>query len=207
MWIRAVEVTTYRGRTRQRADGKEPDMSRRTLIGALMSASLVLGAHAAVADDKAEISKNSHAALASLYEKVAGAKALGAQAHAILVFPKVTKAGLGVGGQSGEGALIKGGKTVAYYRTSGASVGLQAGAQTFAYAMFFMNDNALQQLDKADGFEVGVGPSVVVMDEGKAKTSTTTTMKDDIYAFIFGQKGLMAGLGIQGNKIKKIDPK
>jgi lipid-binding SYLF domain-containing protein len=181
-------------------------MSRRALIGVLMGASLALGAHSAVADDKAEISKNAHAALASLYAKVDGAKALGAQAHAILVFP-VTKAGLGIGGQSGEGALIKGGKTVAYYRTSGASVGLQAGAQTYAYAMFFMNDTALQQLDKADGFEVGVGPSVVVMDEGKAKTSTTTTMKDDIYAFIFGQKGLMAGLGIQGNKIKKIDPK
>jgi lipid-binding SYLF domain-containing protein len=162
---------------------------------------------AVAADDAAEISKNAQASLASLYAKVAGAKALGAQAHAILVFPKVTKAGLGIGGQSGEGALIKSGKAVAYYRTTGASFGLQAGAQTYGYAMFFMNEKALQQLDKADGFEVGVGPSVVVMDEGMAKTSTTTTMKDDIYAFIFGQKGLMAGLGIQGNKISKIDPK
>jgi lipid-binding SYLF domain-containing protein len=73
--------------------------------------------------------------------------------------------------------------------------------------MFFMNANALAQLDKADGFEVGVGPTVVVVDQGMAKTLTTTTMKDDIYAFIFGQKGLMAGLGIQGNKITKINPK
>jgi lipid-binding SYLF domain-containing protein len=169
-----------------------------------MCASLALGANAAVArDDAAEISTNAHAALESLYEHVAGAKALGAKAHAVLVFPRVTKAGLGIGGQSGEGALIKGGKTVAYYRTTGASFGLQAGAQTYGYAMFFMNAKALQQLDKADGFEVGVGPSV----EGKAKTSTTTTMKEDIFAFIFGQKGLMAGLGIQGNKITKIDPK
>ena len=70
-----------------------------------------------------------------------------------------------------------------------------------------MNANAQAQLDKADGFEVGVGPTVVVMDEGKAKTMTTTTAKDDIYAFIFGQKGLMAGLGVQGNKITKITPK
>ena len=183
-------------------------MSSRALMGAILIASLALGAHAVVAaDDAAEISKNAHAALESLYAKVAGAKALGAQAHAILVFPKVTKAGLGIGGQSGEGALLKGGKTVGYYRTTGASFGLQAGAQTYGYAMFFMNEKALAQLDKADGFEVGVGPSVVVMDEGKAKTSTTTTMKDDIYAFIFGQKGLMAGLGIQGNKISKINPK
>src|SRR5215510_12720902 len=183
-------------------------MSGRVLIGAMLSVALALGAHAAVAaSDAAEISKDAHAALASLYAKVDGAKALGAKADAILVFPKVVKAGLGIGGQSGEGALIKAGKTVAYYRTTGASFGLQAGAQTYGYAMFFMNAKALQQLDNADGFEVGVGPSIVVMDEGKAKTSTTTTMKEDIFAFIFGQKGLMAGLGIQGNKITKFEPK
>jgi lipid-binding SYLF domain-containing protein len=183
-------------------------MSRKALVGVILSAFCALGTHAVVAEDSAaEISKNSQAALESLYAKVAGAKAIGAQAHAVLVFPKVTKAGLVVGGQHGEGALIKGGKTVGYYSTSGASVGLQAGAQTYGYAMFFMNDKALQQLDKADGFEVGVGPSIVVMDEGMAKTSTTTTMKEDIYAFVFGQKGLMAGIGIQGNKITKINPK
>jgi lipid-binding SYLF domain-containing protein len=90
--------------------------------------------------------------------------------------------------------------------TSGASFGLQAGGQTYGYARFFMNDRALQQLDAAKGFEVGVGPTVVVMDEGKARTTTTTTMKDDIYAFIFSQKGLMGGLGIQGNNISKINP-
>ncbi|HET7220492.1 MAG TPA: lipid-binding SYLF domain-containing protein [Vicinamibacterales bacterium] len=182
-------------------------MSRTVLCAAIVAAALTLGPNSAAADDAAEITKNANAALASLYAKVAGAKALGAKAHAILVFPKVTKAGLGIGGQHGEGALIKSGKAVAFYRTTGASVGLQAGAQTYGYALFFMNDKALQQLDSANGFEVGVGPSVVVVDEGMAKSSTTTTMKDDIYAFIFGQKGLMAGLGIQGNKISKFDPK
>ena len=84
---------------------------------------------------------------------------------------------------------------------------MQAGAQKFGYALFFMNDKALAQLDKADGFEVGVGPSVVVVDQGMAKNATTTTMKDDIYAFVFGQKGLMAGVGLQGNKIKRIAAK
>jgi lipid-binding SYLF domain-containing protein len=178
------------------------------LIGALIGASFVLGPRSVVAgDNAAEITKNSQAALASLYEKVPKAKELGAKATAILVFPKVTKAGLVVGGQHGEGALLKGGNAVGYYSTTGASVGLQAGAQTYGYAMFFMNDNALKQLDKADGFEVGVGPSVVVVDEGAAKNLTTTTMKDDIYALVFGQKGLMAGIGIQGNKISKITPK
>ena len=73
--------------------------------------------------------------------------------------------------------------------------------------MFFMNAKALSALDNANGFEIGVGPSVVVMDEGMAKSTTTTTRKDDVYALIFGQKGLMAGLGLQGNKITKITPK
>jgi len=177
------------------------------LIGIIMSASVALVPPSALGQDKAaKLSKNAHAALDSLYAKVVGAKALGGKAHAILVFPKITKAGLGVGGLHGDGALIKGSKTVGYYSTSGGSFGLQAGVQKYGYAMFFMNDKALQQLDDASGFEVGVGPSVVVMDEGMAKSATTTTMKDDIYAFIFGQKGLMAGLGIQGNKITKTDP-
>jgi lipid-binding SYLF domain-containing protein len=185
-------------------------MSRTALIGAIISASLALVLNPASAggeDKAAELGKGAHAALDSLYAKVDGAKALGTKAHAILVFPKITKAGLGIGGLHGDGALMKDGKTVAYYSTSGGSFGLQAGVQTYGYAMFFMNAKALQELDKANGFEVGVGPSVVVMDEGMAKNSTTKTMKDDIYAFIFGQKGLMAGLGIQGNKITKKDVK
>ncbi len=93
------------------------------------------------------------------------------------------------------------------YKTTGASVGLQAGGQQYGYAMFFMNAKALEGFVSASGFEVGVGPSVVLVDEGMAKTATTTTLKDDIYAFVFGQKGVMAGLGIQGNKITKITPK
>jgi len=153
------------------------------------------------------LSRDSKAALNRLYAGSSTAKALGEKAIAILVFPDIKKAGFVIGGQYGEGTLFKGGKPAAYYSTGGVSYGLQAGAQKFGYAMFFMNDNALAQLDKADGFEVGVGPSVVVMDEGKAKTMTTTTMKDDIYAFIFGQKGLMAGIGIQGNKITRIAAK
>jgi lipid-binding SYLF domain-containing protein len=157
--------------------------------------------------EAAKLASESQAALGQLYAAVPLAKKLGTTATGILVFPKITKAGLGVGGQYGEGTLLKGGKAAAYYKTTGASFGLQVGGQTYAYAMFFMNANALAQLDSANGFEVGVGPSVVVVDEGMAKSSTTTTLKDDVYAFIFGQKGLMAGLGIQGNKITKITPK
>ena len=177
------------------------------LFGLLLSATLFIAAEPAVGATAAELSKEAENALQSLYAKVPSAKTLGASAKAILVFPKVTKAGLGVGGQYGEGALLKGGKAVAYYSTAGASIGLQAGAQTYSYALFLMTDKAVQALDAASGFEVGVGPTVVVMDEGKAKSMTTTTMKDDIYAFIFGQQGLMAGLGVQGNKVTKITPK
>jgi lipid-binding SYLF domain-containing protein len=180
----------------------------RTLAALTAAAALFLAPAApAMAASAAELSRDANKALQGLYAKVPAAKTIGAKAQAILVFPTITKAGLGIGGQYGDGALIKGGKVVGYYNTSGISSGLQAGAQQYGYAMFFMNEAALKSLDSAAGFEVGVGPSIVVLDEGKAKTTTTTTMKDDIYAFIFSQQGLMAGLGLQGNKITKINPK
>jgi lipid-binding SYLF domain-containing protein len=100
--------------------------------------------------------------------------------------------------------LFQGGKAVGFYNTRGASCGPQAGAQQFGYAMFLMNDKAVSALGANDGFEVGVGPGVVVMDEGMGKTLTTTTAKDGIYAFIFSQKGLMADVGTLGNKITRL---
>ena len=115
------------------------------------------------------LSRDSRAALNRLYAKSSTAKALGERAIAILVFPDIKKAGFVIGGQYGEGTLFKGGKPAAYYSTKGLSYGLQAGVQKFGYAMFFMNDEALRQLDKADGFEVGVGPSVVVVDEERSE--------------------------------------
>jgi lipid-binding SYLF domain-containing protein len=191
---------------------KEHDMTTTLMAGVLAGTALICAAHPVVAQDKgkteaAELAQAAQTALKQLYASVPLAKELGSKAHAILVFPKVTKAGLGIGGQYGEGAVLKGGTAAAYYKTTGASFGLQAGGQQYGYAMFFMNPKALEQLDSANGFEVGVGPSVVLVDEGMAKTTTTTTLKDDVYAFVFGQKGLMAGLGIQGNKITKITPK
>jgi lipid-binding SYLF domain-containing protein len=191
---------------------KEHEMTTTSMAFVLAGTALICAAHPALAQDKgkteaAELAQAAKTALKQLYASAPLAKELGPKAHAILVFPKVTKAGLGIGGQYGEGALLKGGTAVAYYKTTGASFGLQAGGQQYGYAMLFMNPKALEQLDNAKGFEVGVGPSVVLVDEGMAKTTTTSTLKDDIYAFVFGQKGLMAGLGIQGNKITKITPK
>ncbi|WP_455231973.1 lipid-binding SYLF domain-containing protein [Geopseudomonas aromaticivorans] len=177
----------------------------RAWLGATMSVFLAFSASSAVAaEDAAQLSKDAHAALQSLYADVPAAKSLGDKAKAILVFPSITKAGLVIGGQYGEGVLMRGGKAVGYYSTAGASYGLQAGVQKYGYAMMFMTDAAFQALDKAEGFEVGIGPTVVVVDEGMARNATTATLKEDIYAFVFGQKGLMAGIGIQGTKITKI---
>jgi lipid-binding SYLF domain-containing protein len=176
-------------------------IARRTCLSMFLGALLAAPAWGA---ERSTLERDARAALQRLSASVPAAKSLSGSAAAVLVFPKITKAGLGIGGQYGDGVLFKGGKVAGYYNTSGASYGLQAGAQQFGYAMFLMNDKAVAALGANEGFEVGVGPSVVVMDEGKAKTLTTTTAKDDIYAFIFGQKGLMAGLGIQGNKITRL---
>ncbi len=158
-------------------------------------------AHAASA---AGIDADVDAALMKLYEEQPVAKVLADRAAAVLVFPNMVKAGFVVGAQYGEGALRKKGKTVGYYNSVAASYGLQAGAQTFGYVLFLMTNSAVNYLNQSSGWEIGVGPSIVVVDEGIARALTSTTLKSDVYAFIFDQKGLMAGIGLQGSKITKI---
>ncbi|MCU0602440.1 MAG: YSC84-related protein [Desulfobacterales bacterium] len=170
-----------------------------TVFGALA------GPNHATAASAAEIDRNAQKALQDLYAKSPAAKTLGEKAIGILVFPGIVKGGFIVGGQYGEGALIRDGKTVAYYNTVAASYGLQAGLQKFGYALFFMTDSALKWIDKSDGWEIGVGPSIVVVDVGAAAAMTSTTLQSDIYAFFFDQKGLMAGLGLQGTKITRLE--
>ena len=152
-----------------------------------------------------ELNRDCTAAYENLLASSSSAKMLAEKASAVLVFPSITKAGFIVGGQYGEGALLKNGKTVGYYNTVAASWGLQAGAQRFGYALFFMSESAVKYLDKSDGWELGTGPSLVVIDSGAAGSFTTTTAKSDVYAFFFDPKGLMAGLGIQGTKVTKIN--
>jgi len=151
-----------------------------------------------------ELNRESSAALVKLYEKSQPARLLRDHAKAVLVFPDMYKAGFLFGGQIGEGVLLRGGKPVAYYNSVAASYGLQAGAQRFGYALFFMNEKALEYLDKSEGFELGVGPSIVIVEAGMGKSMTSTTLTQDVYAFIFDQQGLMAGIGIQGSKITRI---
>jgi len=150
------------------------------------------------------IEGDSRHALQSLYNTSPGARSLGAQAKGILVFPNVLKAGLVVGAQGGDGVLLVDDKLVGHYNTSAVSVGMQAGGQSFGYVLFFMTDSALSEFLQSKNFQIGVGPNIVIVDAGMAKDVNTLTGKADVYAMIFNQKGLMAGIGLQGSKITKI---
>jgi lipid-binding SYLF domain-containing protein len=180
-------------------------ISTRALLMALVISLPMATSAPAFAASKSELNASSQKALNNLVAQVPAAKAAQSKAVAVLVFPSVTKAGLVVGGQYGEGVLWRKGKPVGYFNTAGASWGMQAGAQQYGYVMFFMSEKALKYLDSSEGFEVGVGPSVVVVDSGMAKNVTSSTLTEEIYAFVFAQKGLMAGMGLQGNKITKLD--
>jgi len=171
-----------------------------TLAFNAFSGGAALGASASAID------RGARESLTTLYKNTPGAKALADKAVAVLVFPSIVKGGFIIAGQFGDGALRKGGKTVAYYRSLAASYGFQAGAQAFGYVLFFMDDASVKYLDKSDGWEVGTGPSLVVLDAGFGKNMSTTTLQKGVYAFIFDQKGLMGGVGIQGTKITRINP-
>jgi lipid-binding SYLF domain-containing protein len=160
----------------------------------------------ALASSTSEIDRSAAQALTTLYKNTPDAKALADKAVAVLVFPKIVKGGFIIAGQFGDGALRKNGKSVAYYRSLAASYGFQAGVQAFGYVLFFMDDASLQYIDNSDGWELGVGPSLVVLDEGFGRNVSTTTLQKGVYAFIFDQKGLMGGAGIQGSKITRINP-
>jgi lipid-binding SYLF domain-containing protein len=166
----------------------------------------LLDPHPTVAASAAEIDRDAREALQTLFESTPQAKDLAPQAKAILVFPSVFRAGLVIGGLYGEGALMIEGRTVGYYSIGAGSFGLQAGVQAYGYALFFMNSGALRYLDDSSGWELGTGYTVVMVDKGDAAVLSTSTAFQDIYAFIFDQTGLMAGIGLQGSKITKINP-
>ncbi|MHB8110867.1 MAG: lipid-binding SYLF domain-containing protein [Syntrophorhabdaceae bacterium] len=162
------------------------------------------GPHNSQAASADEINRDAQAALQDLYAKAPSAKELAGKAVGILVFPYIAKGGFIVGGQFGEGVLMKKRKPAGYYNIVSLSYGLQAGVQKYGYAMFFMTDSAMGYLDRSNGWELGTGPSIVVVDTGAAGALTTTTAKSDVFAFFFDQKGLMGGIGLQGTKITKI---
>jgi len=171
----------------------------------LLLAATMAPPQAAVAASATELSTDGKAALERLYAESDRARRYGQNAKAILVFPRIVKAGLVVGGQSGEGVLFVNGEPTGYYRISAASVGLQAGGQTFGYVLFLMNDEAVSYLREHDGWAIGTGPNVVVYNEGAAAAANSTTLREDIVAFPFDQRGLMAGVDLEGSRISKLD--
>ncbi|MGV2894246.1 YSC84-related protein [Achromobacter sp. AGC78] len=180
------------------------------LAHCLRSAALVFvcafGPTSAYADSALAIRNDSATALQQLYAVEPSTKELGEKAVAVLVFPKIYKAGFLVGGEHGQGALFKGKNAIGYYEISAVSLGLQAGAQTFGYALFFMNQKSLNYLEKSDGWALGSGPSLVAWDKSVASTVSTTTLSQDVFAVPFGAQGLMAGMGLEGSKITNIRP-
>jgi len=154
-----------------------------------------------------QLAADSRAALNNLCASNPAARRLRTNAKGILVFPNIAKGGFVVGGMGGNGALIRNDGTIRdFYQTGGVSYGLQAGVQKYGYALFLMDDSAFNNLNRANGWEVGSSPSLVIVDEGMAKSLTTATLNKSTYAFFFNQRGLMGGLGLQGSKITRIRP-
>ena len=171
---------------------------------------LTLGMAPAASADRSALEDDVHAAIKLLLEKSPAAKELAKTAKGALVFPNVVKAGFLVGVKYGDGALVRASKIggyyiVDYYNISALSAGMHAGVQSFGYVMALMTDAAVENVQTSEGWELGMGPTIVVLDAGMAKTFSTETAKSDVYAFTFGQKGLMAGMSIKGTKITKLD--
>lgn len=176
--------------------------TRPFLIVLILAVTALTSANTASADNL--ISESRHALQQLVAQNPAAAKA-NSKAAAILVFPDVVKAGLIFGAQGGQGILFIHGQPSGRYRTVAASYGLQAGVQKYGYALFLMNQQAVNWVNNTHGWEIGSGPSVVIVDKGMARSFTTDTLHSGIYAFTFDQQGLMAGLGLQGSKIMRID--
>ena len=170
--------------------------------GLILLTTALFAVPVASADD---LTRESRQALQQLVAHNPAAARTNSRAMAVLVFPNVVKAGFIVGAQGGKGVLFVHGQPNGHYRTVSGSYGFQAGVQKYGYALFFMDRKSLDWINRTRGWEIGTGPSVVIVDKGMARSFSTNTLHSGIYAFTFDQKGLMAGLGLQGSKIKRIN--
>lgn len=175
----------------------------KTLLAAVCLAALATS-HA-WADSKVELDAKVKEARAELAKHTSAGAELAAKAHGVLVFPKVIKAGIGVGGEYGEGALQVGGRTVGYYNIAAASIGLQLGAQARSEIILFMTADALGRFRDSEGWKAGVDGSVALATLGAGGSIDTDTARKPIIGFIFSGKGLMYNLTFEGSKITKID--
>jgi lipid-binding SYLF domain-containing protein len=186
---------------------REANKRRVSKCAIAIGIALAFAAGSAGAESAAELEREAIKALEHLYSTTPAAKALGDEAVGILVFPEIGKAGFIFAAEFGVGALRKGGAAAGFYNIAEVSAGYQAGVKKFSYALFFMTDKALAYLDKSGGFELGAGPSLTVVDDGFAKSFTTTTVRSDVYSFSFSGEGLMGGVGLKGSKITRYHPK
>lgn len=175
-------------------------------VGAIATLVAALPAPASAADAK-ELDADVDLALKEFTEKIAGSEEFLKSAKGILVLPSVYKAGFVFGAEYGEGALRVGGKTVGYYNMAAASFGFQLGAQKTSLIMMFMKDAALEKFQKSAGFELGVDANATLITVGAGGSLDTTKLAEPILAFVFSQRGLMAGLTLEGSKFTKLDRK
>lgn len=157
-----------------------------------------------IASTRGEIDARVDEALAELYATVPGSQAVAGQAAGILVMPRVNEGSFIAGASYGEGALLVGNAKVDYFSVASASVGLQAGAQRFKHALFFMTPESLAQFRTSDGWELGIDAEYALPSQAAAATVTSGTFNKPIYAVIFGQEGLILGASVEGNKYSRI---
>lgn len=180
---------------------------KRQVMTALAGGAIALAVSASdvsAAQTAAELSAAVQKTIANCYQTVQTCKEFGNKASGMLVFPEVTKAAIGVGGEYGEGALVVGGKPAGFYSTSAASIGLQLGAEQRSQIIMFMTDEALKKFQASDGWEIGGKAGVTVIDTGMSGKIDTTSFNEPVVGYIFGEKGLMADLSFEGQKISKI---
>ena len=178
-------------------------MKKKVLLGLALAASFAFS-QVVWAAPASEIDADSNKTLDRFYEEVSAGKQLVKDAKGVLVFPAVFKAGLGLGGEYGEGALRIGGKTADYYSTAAASLGLQLGVQKKSIIILFMQEDALKKFRSSEGWKAGVDASVAVVTVGAGGEMDTAKYKEPILGFIIGQKGLMYNLTLEGAKFTKL---
>ncbi|MDX1481622.1 MAG: YSC84-related protein [Woeseiaceae bacterium] len=181
-------------------------MQSTTIFSVLIVAALAIAAPSrSVAASAAEIDESVNEAIAAFEQEVDGGAEFLSKAAGYLVFPRVIKIGVGVGGEGGEGALRVNGQTVDYYSTFSGSIGFQLGAQAKSIVIAFMTNEALSEFRNSKGWKVGVDGSVAIIDIGAGKAIDSTNIKDPVVGFIFNSKGLMYNLTLEGSKITKLD--
>ncbi|MEM9158186.1 MAG: YSC84-related protein [Verrucomicrobiota bacterium] len=146
-------------------------------------------------------------AIEEFYEETSAGEKLAKKAEGMLVFPSVAKAGLGMGGEYGEGALIIDGDIKQYYNVISGSIGFQIGLQSRRQILLFMDKDALKNFRDSEGWEAGVDGSVAIANLGAGGEIDMKTLNEPVVAFVFGNKGLMYNLSLEGSKFNKIEKK